>query len=357
MVMNGLLCGICFLGIMYPVAVDSSGNATPDIIPKKVLRGTNVVLRCPFSFNLNHSNVIVYWWRDGNKTFLQEDSRKLFSVKRGGAYLHLLNVTVPDAGTYYCVTKYQYHTVGETTGVQLVVYATPAPLKILSPPSEGVTCVPTSLQCRTSAFYPKDFNLSWHINGTELLTGFTNVQQTKTPEGLFEVISSLKVSQAIDRGTVYTCQLHHVSNLIPANASYTFSNEDCASKIDYVVIAGCAGGALVVLVLAIMIVKGLLFIISKGGKRTSLNTSQHADRKEREASEDKLMNASLFVVGSREREIPKQHEESREYAEAKQSTTDSNLTYLALNLTGSTKTAKSKHKETSLVYAAVKNSN
>ncbi|XP_067905013.1 uncharacterized protein [Heterodontus francisci] len=277
MVMNGVLCGICFLGIMYPVAVGTSGNATPDIIEKKALRGTNVILRCPFSFNLNHSNVIVYWWRDGNKTFLQEDNRKLFSVKRGGAYLHLLNVTVPDAGTYYCVTKYQYHTVGETTGVQLVVYATPAPLKILSLPSEGVTCAPLSLQCRTSAFYPKDFNLSWHKNDMELLTGLTNEQQTKTPEGLYEVISCLKVSQAIDRSTVYTCQVLHVSNLIPANASYTVSNEDCASKVDGVIIAGCARGALVVLLLAILIVKGILFIISKGGKGTSVNAAKQED--------------------------------------------------------------------------------
>ncbi|XP_067853503.1 uncharacterized protein [Heptranchias perlo] len=252
MFLSGALLGMCFLGIFNRVTVDISGKVMPGIVQKTALRGTKVTFRCPFPFDLDHSNIILYWWRDGNKTFLQEDSRKQFIVKKGGAYLHLLNVSVPDAGTYFYVAKYQDKTVVKGTGVQLVVYVGPVPLKIVSTASEGASSASLRLQCRTAPFYPKDFNLTWHKNGTEIVTGFRTEQQANT-EGLYEVISSLQEIRPIQRGTVYTCQVYHVSNSIPANVNYTVGNEDYHSVRPVHLMYRSIVGILVIILLTMII--------------------------------------------------------------------------------------------------------
>ncbi|XP_067853505.1 natural cytotoxicity triggering receptor 3 ligand 1-like [Heptranchias perlo] len=252
MFMSGSLWRIYFLGIFYPVAVDTSGKVTPGIVQKKALRGTNLMLQCPFPFDLDHSNVNVYWFRKDSETLLQDDSRKQFHIKKGGAYLHLLNVTVLDSGIYQCVAKDKDRTVGKGTFVQVVVYAVPVPLKIVSTPPERTSSASLRLQCRTAPFYPKDFNLTWHENGTEIVTGIETEQQAKT-EGLFEVISYLEVTDPIERGTVYTCQVYHDSISIPANANYTVANDDYRSALPVHLIYRSTVGVLVIILLMMII--------------------------------------------------------------------------------------------------------
>ncbi|GCB66622.1 hypothetical protein scyTo_0012035 [Scyliorhinus torazame] len=241
------LWGICFLGISYLVFVCSVSTVT-----RKALRGTNVTFRCPFPFTFNLSNIIAYWWKDGNKSFLQQDDRKVFILKRAGAYLHLLNVTVPDAGTYYCAVKYKSQMAGKGAVVRLIIYASPVPLKIVSIPCEGTASVFLRLQCRTAEFHPKDFNLTWHKNGTEITEGFTTEQQEKA-EGLYEVISSFEETRPIEQGTVYTCQVYHVSILDPANGSYTVGNVGCHFVLPVHLIYRTAVGILVIITLMVII--------------------------------------------------------------------------------------------------------
>ncbi|XP_062922643.1 natural cytotoxicity triggering receptor 3 ligand 1-like [Mobula hypostoma] len=213
-----------------------AGKRAPDTFPNIILSGTNFTCRCSFRFDLNQSNLRVYWWRGENKTFIKEDSRKLISIKPGGAYLHLLNVTVSDAGTYYCAVKHAEQTIERGRGQQVVVHAVPSPLKIVSMRSAKSSSAFLILQCRTAAFYPKEFNLTWHKNGTEVQHGIKH-EQYPTAGGLYEVISSLEESQPVKKGTVYACQVHHISTSVPATANFTVSKEAvfAAIAVDWIV--------------------------------------------------------------------------------------------------------------------------
>ncbi|XP_051884512.1 tyrosine-protein phosphatase non-receptor type substrate 1-like [Pristis pectinata] len=252
-----------FFAILNADAVDVSDKADPHIVQKVVLSGVNVTCRCPFPFNLNLSKISVYWWRDGNKTFLKEDSKKLFSIKAGGAYLHLLNVTVADSGTYYCVAKQAGQTVGKGTGEQVIVHVAPSPLKIVSIRSGKPSPASLRLQCRTAAFYPKEFTLTWHKNGTEIQSGIRH-QQNVTSEGLYEVISSLEETEPIKSGMVYTCQVHHISQLIPATANYTVPKEAVYSAVGLGWIVRGAVAATLIQVWAVII-----YFVCKGNTKDS----------------------------------------------------------------------------------------
>ncbi|XP_059507783.1 tyrosine-protein phosphatase non-receptor type substrate 1-like [Stegostoma tigrinum] len=337
-------------------AVGNSAKVNPDLTRKTVQGGSSVLMHCTFSAEFDYSNVTAYWWKEDNKTVLQEDSKKLFRVIRGEASLKLLNVTVRDAGTYHCAVAYQKQKLGQAA-VQLIVYALPAPLKIVSVPSEDLFSASLRLQCRTSDFYPKDFNLTWFKNGTKILTGFRNEQLAK-PEGLYEVVSTLELREAVESGTAYTCQVYHVSSSFPANASYTVINKDFASNISVTVAAGCAAGAFAILILVPMMAKGFLFFTSKGREtKNSRNPTQQEDGRKEEMPDDKLTYAALNLVGSEDGIMLKQQEEITVYAETKHSMADGRLTYLALKSNDSSTSSKSKNQEKSPVYAAVKSRN
>ncbi|XP_067906074.1 uncharacterized protein [Heterodontus francisci] len=230
------------------VPVDTSGKVTPGMAQMKALRGTNITLKCPFPFHLDYSNVKVYWLRKENGTLLQEDSRTLFQVKKGGAYLQLLNVTMQDAGTYQCGAKYHDQMVVKGTLVQLVVY-----------------------------------------------------------------------------------------DVIPTN--------------QFSLIAGCAAGAVTIVMLTIMIVKRLQIITSKVAKRNSLNPTQNEGRKEQGAADNNLTYAALDLIDSKKTVKPKQREESTVYAETKHRAADSKLTYAALSISDSKKASKRQQDEARPIYA------
>ncbi|XP_048402851.2 signal-regulatory protein beta-1-like [Stegostoma tigrinum] len=301
------LWDVCLLGILCSAAVGNSAKVNPDLTRKTVQGGSSVLMHCTFSAEFDYSNVTAYWWKEDNKTVLQEDSKKLFRVIRGEASLKLLNVTVRDAGTYHCAVAYQKQKLGQAA-VQLIVYALPAPLKIVSMPSEDLFSASLRIQCRTSDFYPKDFNLTWYKNGTNILTGFRNEQLAK-PEDLYEVISTLELREAVKSETVYTCQVYHVSSSFPTNASYTVINKDFASKISVTMAASCVARAIAILILTVMIVKGFLFFISKGGaQKKTINPAQHDDVRKRKMPEDKLTYAALNRVGSEDDIMLKQQD-------------------------------------------------
>ncbi|GCC18889.1 hypothetical protein chiPu_0021734, partial [Chiloscyllium punctatum] len=166
--------------------------------------------------------VRVQWWRDGRDGFLEESLNRriqLYLLDRGGAVLQLADVRLEDAGVYYC--RVTHNVAGNGTGTNLVVFVPPTPLKLVKLAEDG-SAFPLTLLCTTAAFSPDNLNITWYKNDSEIATGVEHVK-LQNAIGLYEVSSNLTETEPVQSGTVYTCQVSHISLRTPANVSYTFN--------------------------------------------------------------------------------------------------------------------------------------
>ncbi|XP_072926677.1 natural cytotoxicity triggering receptor 3 ligand 1-like [Hemitrygon akajei] len=231
---------IALLGTIWQVAAVTSGNV--DQFPKDlhIFRGGNVSMFCRFP--ISQAIRDVYWWKEGEKNFIEPDTRKHFNVNKGRGTFVLLGATVTDIGTYYCQVLQQDQSIGNGSGTQLTVFASPIPLKII--PIEGTSPHSRRLECKTSAFYPEKIEISWRRNNEEIVTGL-EIVKNKSEEGMYEASSFLEETEP----AVYTCFVSHATLTVPAAFSYVIKKD-----ADKILIIGCAVGGLVILVLTVILV-------------------------------------------------------------------------------------------------------
>ncbi|XP_067906041.1 tapasin-related protein-like [Heterodontus francisci] len=255
---------MALLGMVWPATEVTSKKV--EQFPKflNVARGANVSMFCTFS--LIQYNLDVYWWKRGEALFLQPDSRKRFHVKKGSSSFDILNASVADSGMYYCHVK-SNESIGDGSGSQLTVYVPPTPLKIV--PVEGISATHPKLECKTAAFYPEHLEISWLRDGVEILSGNETVK-SRNAEGLYEVSSFLEEVQPAPNEVVYTCLASHVSLLVPASVSYTVNR---GTDNDFLLIFGCAGSILAILLLIIILTR-LKLKTSDGSKKNSEEAGQ-----------------------------------------------------------------------------------
>ncbi|XP_051884096.1 M1-specific T cell receptor beta chain-like [Pristis pectinata] len=232
---------MALFGIVWQAAAVTSSNVDQFPANLHVRRGGNLSMFC--SYPLFQDIPDVYWWREGEKTFIEPDSRKQFNVNKGRGAFTLLNVTGADSGIYYCQVKLQQHYIGNGSGTQLTVFASPTPLKII--PIERVSPHSRKLVCKTAAFYPEKLEISWRRNNEEILTGIVTVEN-RSVEGYYEASSFLEETQP----AVYTCLVSHTSLTVPAAISYVIKKGP-----DENLIIGCAVGGLAILVFTIILIR------------------------------------------------------------------------------------------------------
>ncbi|XP_059849441.1 RLA class II histocompatibility antigen, DP alpha-1 chain-like isoform X2 [Hypanus sabinus] len=199
-------------------------------------------------FPLLQDIVDVRWWREGEKSFLERNNRRQFTVERGRGTLVLWNVKFPDSGMYYCEAKYQQQSIGNGSGTKLTVFAPPTPLEIV--PIGGFSS-PRKLLCKTAAFFPEKLEVVWRRNNEEICTGIESVTN-RSVDGMYEACSLMEITQSAWGKDVYTCLVSHVS--LPVSASFSYILEQGA---DTRLILACAvgGSAILVLIIVLLILK------------------------------------------------------------------------------------------------------
>ncbi|XP_062923447.1 tyrosine-protein phosphatase non-receptor type substrate 1-like [Mobula hypostoma] len=158
---------------------------------------------------------------------------------------------IQDSGLYFCSVTRKGLSARNGTGSLLKVNAVPTPLKISAKRNSATTFI---IVCETSAFYPKNFSLTWYKNGIEIALGI-HTKVRKDNDGLYVVSSNLKETQPVQNDTNYTCSVSHVSLNISAVAVHSISksNQGSSGKTRSSWVPGCAVGGLAFLLLIIII--------------------------------------------------------------------------------------------------------
>ncbi|XP_069757175.1 natural cytotoxicity triggering receptor 3 ligand 1-like isoform X4 [Narcine bancroftii] len=183
----------------------------------KVSKGGNVTMYC--KYKLLQDIADVSWWKEGEKTFIEPDSKTQFRENRAMSTFTLLNASVADIGMYYCQVKHRQQIIGNGSGSQLIVLTPPTPLNIV--PVETTSPHSRKLACKTAPFYPEELEIIWRRNNMDIRTGVETETRT-TAEGFYEASSVLEDSQLALGRAVYTCLVSHEALTMPASFSYVF---------------------------------------------------------------------------------------------------------------------------------------
>ncbi|XP_043938311.1 tyrosine-protein phosphatase non-receptor type substrate 1-like [Protopterus annectens] len=133
------------------------------------------------------------------------------------------NITLEDAGTYYCVKfKSNKDTAGEVgSGTQLYVNRKPSPPSISGPTERVLLHTNVTLSCRAVRFYPPEVNVTWWENEIELLGSKSEVSSDNGSMA-YQVQSNITVVARIN--TSVTCKINHALLDQPINSTFKINN-------------------------------------------------------------------------------------------------------------------------------------
>ncbi|XP_051884709.1 uncharacterized protein LOC127577509 [Pristis pectinata] len=255
--------GIIFVAVSFIVAAEGLFKVVQTPERTDSLVGENVIFSCTFSISEDTSDVDICWWKLGEEELIQPDSRKRIDTGERKISLQLLNLSIDDSGTYYCGVTLKGINLAKGSGSQLIVGASPIPLRILRNGS-----LPSTLCCKMAPFYPAGLTITWYKNNKSIETGINTTQRLNSA-GMFEASSTLHDPQSAQGRSVYTCVASHLTLKIPAMAIYSVPNSNPdrdsirTSLYFHLKIFGCTGFALAFLVLMVIIGISFRFISCK----------------------------------------------------------------------------------------------
>ncbi|XP_067906078.1 tyrosine-protein phosphatase non-receptor type substrate 1-like isoform X1 [Heterodontus francisci] len=346
------------LGIIFTACGETSVKVNQYPESTSTNPGRNVSFRCTLPMFQDGPAVNVYWWKEGDNQYLStgQDDRKLISVKTGfKAVLWIINVSVQDAGAYYCTVTHRGKIVGNGTGSNLVVTAPPTPLKIKSQQPEKDSSVSLTVVCVTSPFYPESISFTWYKDGNKTTTGISNVVEPNT-DGLYEASSQLQETQFVLSGTVYSCLVSHSTLQISAMATYTVTYHSTGGENNhYLLISASAGGVVVLLVIGLIIAKRCVAKKNNGVKNDGERANSPEQQTMQGTADVMAPYAELEIMNPLKTPRPK-HQERTAHVQVgtKQRTPDNKLTYAAVSMAGSKKTSKPNYKDKSTEYAQLR---
>ncbi|XP_069757173.1 tyrosine-protein phosphatase non-receptor type substrate 1-like isoform X2 [Narcine bancroftii] len=303
----------------------------------KVSKGGNVTMYC--KYKLLQDIADVSWWKEGEKTFIEPDSKTQFRENRAMSTFTLLNASVADIGMYYCQVKHRQQIIGNGSGSQLIVLTPPTPLNIV--PVETTSPHSRKLACKTAPFYPEELEIIWRRNNMDIRTGVETETRT-TAEGFYEASSVLEDSQLALGRAVYTCLVSHEALTMPASFSYVFE-QDSKSTYESLIFPCIVGGSAI---LVLIIILTIVALKRKPGRDT---IAVEEIRTGNPAGQESPGHGSALNL-SEDRRFPKvRHQEEQTKTGGAEK-----LTYASLQLQKSNKTTAFNEKDARAVYAGVK---
>ncbi|XP_067905927.1 tapasin-related protein-like isoform X2 [Heterodontus francisci] len=335
------------LDIIYTAAKETPLSVLQFPARLTPVKGENVSIYCSIPLFRPNAWVAVYWRRNGQDGTLdsETDKRKIMTpFKQGSAEFHLLNVTFQDSGVYYCSVRDLKGMISNGNGTELIVHVPPTPVTIFCPSSPSFT-----LLCTTTRFFPKEFNLTWYKNDVEITSGI-NITERRNQEGLYQVFSVLK---PVKSGSVYTCQVSHVSLGLPANDSCTVPGQGNGIRSSlYPIVYGCAAGGLIILLLVIIIKRCKLSRIE--GTEISEDIPGQVEEQTVLGGEAGSPSYAVLNISTHRKTGKSRREDERTvYAQYKQET-DVQVAYASPDFTASQKTAIREQKKRRAEYAEIK---
>ncbi|XP_078068150.1 uncharacterized protein LOC144493123 [Mustelus asterias] len=227
----------------------------------------------------------------------------------------------------------------------------PTPLKIKPQQLETDPAAPLTLLCTTSPFSPKNISFTWYKDGTITKIGINTIIKPST-NGLYEASSQLQEAQPARSLTVYTCLVFHSALQIPAITTHivTYPNTGDQST-NFLLISASAGGGFVLLMFGLIIVKHCV---------TKKNNGMQKDGERCHYPEQQFIQGAVEMLPpyaapdtTNSQKTPR-HQEQAPHIQTKQRLPNNKLTYAALDMIGSKKTAKPNHKDKSTEYAELK---
>ncbi|XP_043938301.1 tyrosine-protein phosphatase non-receptor type substrate 1-like [Protopterus annectens] len=133
------------------------------------------------------------------------------------------NITLEDAGTYYCVKfKPNRDTAGQVgSGTQLYVNRHPSPPSISGPTERVRFNTNVTFNCKSERFYPPEVNVTWWENEIELLGSKSEVS-FDYGSMVYQVQSNITVVARIN--TPVTCKINHALLDQPINSTFRINN-------------------------------------------------------------------------------------------------------------------------------------
>ncbi|XP_063791444.1 uncharacterized protein LOC134945847 isoform X2 [Pseudophryne corroboree] len=261
MAMPGSPCLLLLLYLTCGAALEVSAPTS-----NRVQLRSSAILPCTFTVkdpSINFNFLAIMWYFQGNQIVnfdtkgVNQDFRRFINkqeISKGIADLHIINVTISDAGTYKCIIIYSPNT--KFKEVEVSVYALPSITHLEKVSGENEE---NRYLCSVSGFYPRNITVEMLMDGN-VIEGSVMSNPHENTDGTFSVDSTVIIHPG-KKPKDLSCRVRHASLTPDLQQKFLLVyNEQNNSNVGLVV-----GIVIAAIVVMLLIIAAVLYKKRKSG--------------------------------------------------------------------------------------------